>query len=116
MARALPDAPDDENSILWPLTRFVSTSPDELASLAEELEEAGVNVSEFKEEWFAPADAVTALDAILQEVSADPTLLSFPPKARIRDVSDVVEELEELRAQLKIAAAQGARFHLQFCF
>jgi len=112
LARAFPD---DENGPLWPLARFHSASPDEMSQFADEMEEAGLEVPEIAEQWFSPAEAIAALDAILGRAASDENFLVFPPKARIRDVRDVVEELQQLREQLRVAEQQGALFHLMFC-
>jgi len=112
LARAFPD---DENGPLWPLVRFHSVSLDEVRQCIDESEEASLDFPKIVEQWFAPAEAIEALDGILGRAASDENFLVFPPKARIRQASDVVEELRLLREQLRVAEQQGARFHLFFC-
>lgn len=112
LARAFPD---DENGPLWPLVRFHSVSLAEVRQCIDESEEAGLDFPEIVEEWFSPAEAIEALDGILNRAASDENFLVFAPKARIRETSDVVKELRLLREQLRVADQQGARFHLFFC-
>lgn len=119
LARAVPDSPDDQPATLWPLAQFISSSPDDVEQFREELEELDLDVAqimaEVEEKWFLPMEAVAVLDEILQRASSDENFLTFPANSRIRDPNDVIEELQNLREQLRVADQEGALFHLQHC-
>ena len=89
-----------------PLADFLSISPDEAAAFADEVG-APVPPGGFPpEEWFAAADGLATVRALLAFLAEHPT--------DHRSTPDVVRDLRDFERVLAGLDAAGVRWHLQY--
>lgn len=93
-----------------PLADFVSADPADLASLLGEDDSAVEAIKIPDEQWFDPAEALTAVAAMLAVARGG------SPAFRKVSVEDVIADLESAQRVLIAARDSGVRFHFAFDF
>jgi hypothetical protein len=110
--KAVAKAMDDltilaEELGLPPLESFMGQSMDDLSDLlGEDIEmEEGIDGAE---KWFEPAAGIEVIDGLLKAMTED--------RKRIKNTTQVTEDLVSYRNALSLAAETGAKWHLAIDF
>ena len=93
---------------LRPLEDFISTDPEEIRGLLEDVDGVPDGLEIPAEQWFKASDGLKTVRGLLEHLRDDP--------AGIRDVRGVINDLEATEQVLAVAAKKRIRFHLAVDF
>ncbi len=93
---------------LKPLEDFISTNPEEILGLLEDVGGVPDGLEIPAEQWFRPSEGLKTVRGLLQYLRDDPS--------GIRNVRDVINDLEATAEVLAAAAKKRIRFHLAVDF